>query len=384
MTSIPLFPLNLWECSCLFSPLRRRVQIESLGNILSEVPWMRFRVIAEPDMAIFMKDQRIQSIIQSITNQKVTSVKKQIMVEFQESVTRTVETLMKEMTKIVDTHMTSVETSVVSRFSSMSSLKTVSTATVCQPLGKDSHLCTCHHHHHHHHHENNEDCESPVPAYPGSPLQKPPVFVDPPTFNKALWIWSKEAKDDNKIVPGGSRPFRKTLQLESHADMVTIDITCDNFYTLYVNGKLVGSGKEWYKPDRWTVRFEPTKKVVIAVYGVQDPATLGYVGLLVSGKAWNGQEAIPHAKEFVSDKTWMTLSSQPIVEDFVKSEFVDSLWEPAHEVKKFGEHPWEGLSKVKPEAGRLPRKNLVGIEGVKESPIPRAGVADIIVPHPKK
>jgi len=347
--------------------------MESLGNILSEVPWMRFRVVAEPDMAIFMKDQRIQALIQSITNKRVTTVKKQIMVEFQETVTRTVETLMKEMTKIVDTHMTSVETSVASQFASMSSLKTVSTATVCQTLGKDSHLCTCHHHHDHEDH-----CHLPVPAYPGSPLHKPPVLVSHPKFDKAQWIWSKEAKD-NKVAPGGARPFRKTLQLESHADMVTIDITCDNFYTLYVNGKLVGSGKEWWKPDTWTVRLERTKKVVIAVYAAQDPVTLGPVGLLVSGKAWNSQETLPHAKEFVSDKSWMTLSSPPIGDDFVKPEFVDSLWEPAHEVKKFGDSPWESLVNTKPEAGRLPKKNLVGIEGVKESPIPKAGVADLLV-----
>jgi len=355
--------------------VRRRHQIESLGAVLSEVPWMKFRVIAEPDMSIFMKDTRIHALIQNITKKTVTSVRTQIHEEFKQTISRTMEKLVHEMTKTVDTHMSRVEMSVAEQFRAISSVKAVTTATVCQALGKNGHLCTCDHHVHDHH----PPCPS-VPTPPESPVNHPAVKIPPPNFSKAIWIWSKDAKDKYD-VPGCSRTFRKTLNLPSSVDFATIDISCDNLYTLYVNGKLVGSGKQWYKPDRWTVRFEHTKKVVVAVFAAQDPDTEGYVGLLVSGKTWNSQEKTPQATEFVTNNTWLTLSSEPSGSgDFIKTDFVDSSWESAWEQKKAGDGYRSGM--VEPQAGRLPKQALSGLKNIKDAP--KALLADVVFPAASK
>ena len=42
----------------------------------------------------------------------------------------------------------------------------------------------------------------------------------------------------------------------------------DNYYTLYVNGKLVASGDNWTIAKKYTVEFEQTTKVVITVYAI--------------------------------------------------------------------------------------------------------------------
>ena len=138
----------------------------------------------------------------------------------------------------------------------------------------------------------------------------------------------------------------------------------------------------WHKPDRWTVRFEHTRKVVIAVFAAQDPDTKGHVGLLVSGKAWNNQEKTPHVTEFVTNNTWLTLSSEPSGSgDFIKTDFVDSSWESAwEEHKKAGEEYRNAM--VYPHAGRLPRQALSGLKNIKDAP--KAILADIIFPAPAK
>lgn len=129
----------------------RKVELESLGSILCEVPWMKFRVIAEPDLSLFIKDVRIQALIQKITKRTVVDVRKQITEEFSETITRTMTQLVKEMTKTVDVHLSKVETSVVRQIEAVSHVKAIATATVCQPLGKDDYLCSCPPHHHEHH-----------------------------------------------------------------------------------------------------------------------------------------------------------------------------------------------------------------------------------------
>ena len=51
-------------------------------------------------------------------------------------------------------------------------------------------------------------------------------------------------------------------------------MVCNNRYTLYVNGHLVGSGEVWNTPDHYTVEFEATKEVVVAVYAANEEQLL--------------------------------------------------------------------------------------------------------------
>jgi len=321
-----------------------------LGTIFTEAPWMKFRVIAEPDMSIFMKDIRIQAIIRKITHRSVTEVKKQLVKEFTETITNTMNQLISSMTETINIRMQNIEESVVKQFTSdMTLVKVGATATCIEGLGKCPDHCICGYHDTHHDHHEEHYCH-------------------PPSFQNAHWIWSKDFQNCKHVA----RPFRKTLSFNDTVNFATIDITCDNFYTLYVNGKLVGSGEHWDKPDRYTVRFEPTKKVIIAIYAVQET---GVVGLLASGTVWNSQEKDPKGHDFVTDKTWLT-SLQPVSGEFIKTDFVETGWESASEQFEYGKGHWNQLSTA--AAGRMARRGLPGNEHYKAAP--EAKIANVVFP----
>ncbi|KAF9044035.1 hypothetical protein BJ165DRAFT_1528611 [Panaeolus papilionaceus] len=86
----------------------------------------------------------------------------------------------------------------------------------------------------------------PVPAPPAKPS-----IVPPPATKGASWIWTPEYKINSQPPVGTTRTFP------------------DKLYTIYVNSKLVGSGKSWIDPDRYTIRFEPTTDIIVAVIDSQ-------------------------------------------------------------------------------------------------------------------
>jgi hypothetical protein len=49
----------------------------SFGDVLSEVPWMKFRLIAEPNMDVFASDIRLRTFIRQVTELTVSIVTKQ-------------------------------------------------------------------------------------------------------------------------------------------------------------------------------------------------------------------------------------------------------------------------------------------------------------------
>jgi hypothetical protein len=71
--------------------------------------------------------------------------------------------------------------------------------------------------------------------------------VDSPStdvISGANWIWTDEMNNANQNAPGpSSRPFRKKVATPSGKKAISADIslTVDNSFSLYVNGRLVGS-----------------------------------------------------------------------------------------------------------------------------------------------
>ena len=73
--------------------------------------------------------------------------------------------------------------------------------------------------------------------------------------------------------------FRKTYKV-SGGSLVrsgTIIIDTDNGYTLYVNGKEVGSGDDWHQARRWTFALEPTDDIVIAIATTNAKGLAGFI-----------------------------------------------------------------------------------------------------------
>ncbi len=62
-----------------------------------------------------------------------------------------------------------------------------------------------------------------------------------------VWIW-KQAEVGNAAA-GETIVFRKLLELKDVPSQVVAVVTCDNSYTLYVNGKRLQAGENWEAPD---------------------------------------------------------------------------------------------------------------------------------------
>ena len=72
--------------------------------------------------------------------------------------------------------------------------------------------------------------------------------LDPRTDTlSGKWIWA-DAEAATK-APAGTVYFRKTIELSSDASEAIAVVTCDNSYTLSVNGENVASGKDYGRPQ---------------------------------------------------------------------------------------------------------------------------------------
>src|SRR5262245_18075623 len=71
------------------------------------------------------------------------------------------------------------------------------------------------------------------------------------------WIWFDEG-EPVKEAPAETRYFRRTFAIDrpvpNPIDEAQLDITADNVYTVWVNGKEVGQGDKWETVKRFDVK----------------------------------------------------------------------------------------------------------------------------------
>lgn len=120
------------------------------------------------------------------------------------------------------------------------------------------------------------------------------------------WIWNRANTHD--AAAGETLTFRKTWNQEEAADQAYAVITCDNAYTLYVNGKKIAEGNNWTAPD--LVLLPHLKKgknqiLIVAKNGGSGPnaAALFFEARLP------GQEGTEHT--IASDESWQWTSQVP-------------------------------------------------------------------------
>lgn len=89
------------------------------------------------------------------------------------------------------------------------------------------------------------------------------------------WIWS--TKDANQSAAAGNVYFRRTFSIDAPS-RGSIEITADNRYDLFVNGRHVGAGSEWQKRTNYDIGplLVPGRNLfaVRATNDGQDPAGL--------------------------------------------------------------------------------------------------------------
>lgn len=148
------------------------------------------------------------------------------------------------------------------------------------------------------------------------------------------WIWSPAHEKDQ--VPAATCYFRRMLELSS-VNRAEIQITCDDQYELYVNGKKVGAGQDWKLFQVHDVsKFLKAGLNVVAVKATN--VEVGSAGMVASifVERRDGEPVI-----YPSDTSWKcSLKSGPGWEQL---SFDDSRWVAARSFGEFGTTaPWEG------------------------------------------
>ncbi|KAK0222287.1 hypothetical protein IW262DRAFT_1296853 [Armillaria fumosa] len=151
-------------------------------------------------------------------------------------------------------------------------------------------------------------------------------------FSNSTWIWTGEETIQDDVVPAVVRPFRNSIPSSSTKCPVcaTIIISCDNTYSLFVNGREIGS-ENCISPNLpnipvhsfvFTVGLEPEGHNVfaISVWNEIDPA--GLIATILVDYSDGTTETL------VTDDTWKTMKAVP-PGGWTSPSYNDSAWTPA-------------------------------------------------------
>ncbi|PFH49028.1 carbohydrate-binding module family 67 protein [Amanita thiersii Skay4041] len=193
-----------------------------------------------------------------------------------------------------------------------------------------------------------------------------PPSQPPLTIASSNWIWTNEV-DGAGNAPVGARAFRKTVRIPGGARVRsgTIIISTDNEYTLFVNGRRVGSGNNWQVAQRWVFDLPPVDRVEIAVYARNLGGPAGVIAAARFDTAGNG---CSNSVTFYSDGSWKANRGTP--PGFERFGYDDSRWPAATVEGPYGRPPW----------GRIPTQNGVAKSTADVEGAPEAEKADVVEP----
>ena len=142
----------------------------------------------------------------------------------------------------------------------------------------------------------------------------------------AQWIWGDSAAAGNIPPSGETISLRKSFELPEEVAQAGAVITCDNGFTLYVNGREVKRSVDWSKPEGVPLRGLLTKgsNTVLIV------ATNAGDGPNAAGLFFESHFIFPNEQslKIVGDGTWEFSAEVPQVSEG-KLESIPSSWKPA-------------------------------------------------------
>jgi len=164
---------------------------------------------------------------------------------------------------------------------------------------------------------------------------------DLPPANPAApvrWIW--DVTNAAAAAKPGTVYFRKTIQIDKIPSQALAFVAADNSFTLYVNGKKAGAGKDLSRLNVFNIRKELRKGAnTLAVAAVNEGAQPNPAGLFVYAflrqKERGRTAAILDAG---TDASWLCSSEK--VKDWEKPKFDASNWKPAIELGGVAMLPW--------------------------------------------
>lgn len=160
-----------------------------------------------------------------------------------------------------------------------------------------------------------------------------PQFLRALAAEEMKWIWTP-AQAQEKNCPAGSVYFRKSFQAAA-VESAEVQISCDDSYELFVNGRAAGDGDNWrvMKSHDISKLLTPGKNLVAIKATNKEQGSAGLVARILVKEVGGTFVA------YNSDKTWTTsLQEFP---NWNKQTFNDSQWLPARAIGAFGATaPW--------------------------------------------
>ena len=137
------------------------------------------------------------------------------------------------------------------------------------------------------------------------------LFCSALTAAEPMWIWKS-----GKITTEKAE-FRREIDLVKAPKQAQLMMTCDNGFTLILNGKEIAKSSVWQKPAKMDLSKKLKKGKNVFEVKADNEGNMG--GLLIDLRI--------DGKEFVSNKNWQARA-------------LEAEWSAAVEIKKYGASPW--------------------------------------------
>ncbi|KAF8314649.1 hypothetical protein F5887DRAFT_1089767 [Amanita rubescens] len=169
------------------------------------------------------------------------------------------------------------------------------------------------------------------------PWHTPTLLAPLPALSltQSQWIWTNEAVSGaggNK--PIGSRAFRKDITISGNVPATggTIIISTDNEYTLYINGKVIGTHADWTHAQIYSFHLTPpTRNIVVAVNATNFGGPAGVIAALELNSGCS-------TEVYVTDRSWKYDLHFP--HNFQSPSYNDVHWPNAVPEGLYGVPPW--------------------------------------------
>lgn len=157
-----------------------------------------------------------------------------------------------------------------------------------------------------------------------------------------VWIWNRADAGDS--AAGETIAFRKQWEWKAVPPQVTAVVSCDNAYTLYVNGQKVAAGENWEAPDLVALSNLKAGQNEILIVAKNGGAAPNPAGLFFEAR-WKSENG--EAGSLVSDDSWQWTARLPNANGKYGKPPED--WRPA--AKASGQQVW--MSRLEGELATL-------------------------------
>ena len=161
------------------------------------------------------------------------------------------------------------------------------------------------------------------------------------------WIWFPEG-DPKRDAPVAARYFRRTFEVADKAAIraATLRISADDKFTVWLNGKEIGSSADWNAPAQFdvTAALQSGRNVLaIRAENLPAPVPQNPAGLTAA-------LALVHADGTATiirtDAAWWAAQTEQ--DGWRAAAFADAAWHAALVTAKFGEPPWGAIGGQQP------------------------------------